>query len=199
MLDISDTMAQRSQAIIDEKKAALEKGDEEVVQRVGEGKDIMSVLCECMSTFSFGRPDPTLSMMSEGQHVCFGHGEAVQRGTCCSDVVRTFSSPVHTPQLIDVYQGRSSLPAWIPHPMHCRVSYTFWRNIPPLKRSFVQKYEKLVAALVRMTCQWGQTSPMTTWSSCRTSTRFVVRLCDCIPRCQCYSVGEFMSDMTQFE
>ena len=44
MLDISDTMAQRSQAIIDEKKAALEKGDQEVVQRVGEGKDIMSIL-----------------------------------------------------------------------------------------------------------------------------------------------------------
>ena len=52
MLDISDTMAQRSQAIIDEKKAALEKGDEEVVQRVGEGKDIMSVLRESVSLSS---------------------------------------------------------------------------------------------------------------------------------------------------
>ncbi|TFK82599.1 cytochrome P450 [Polyporus arcularius HHB13444] len=44
MLDISDTMARRSQEIIDEKKAALDRGDEDALQRVGEGKDIMSVL-----------------------------------------------------------------------------------------------------------------------------------------------------------
>ncbi|RDX47337.1 cytochrome P450 [Lentinus brumalis] len=44
ILDISELMARRSQEIIDEKKKALAQGDEDVLQRVGEGKDIMSVL-----------------------------------------------------------------------------------------------------------------------------------------------------------
>ncbi len=50
MLDISETMARRSQEIIDEKKAALARGDEDALQRVGEGKDIMSVLRESFSS-----------------------------------------------------------------------------------------------------------------------------------------------------
>ncbi|RPD52564.1 cytochrome P450 [Lentinus tigrinus ALCF2SS1-6] len=44
LLDISDTMRRRAINIIGLKKAALGRGDEELVARVGEGKDIMSVL-----------------------------------------------------------------------------------------------------------------------------------------------------------
>lgn len=45
MMQISDTMAQRSLEIINEKKSALLKGDEALAHQVGEGKDIMSLLC----------------------------------------------------------------------------------------------------------------------------------------------------------
>ncbi len=44
MLDISDTMARRSEEIISVKKSTLAKGDDGVADRVGEGKDIMSIL-----------------------------------------------------------------------------------------------------------------------------------------------------------
>ena len=48
-MDISNTMEQRSTEIIDGKKTALLQGDEELVQKIGEGKDIMSVLREFAS------------------------------------------------------------------------------------------------------------------------------------------------------
>lgn len=41
----TDIMYATSTRIIDDKKAALEKGDEAVVEQVGRGKDIMSILC----------------------------------------------------------------------------------------------------------------------------------------------------------
>ncbi|PIL34530.1 cytochrome P450 [Ganoderma sinense ZZ0214-1] len=43
MLKIVDTMREHSQRIIDEKKAALEKGNDALEHAVGEGKDIMSI------------------------------------------------------------------------------------------------------------------------------------------------------------
>ena len=46
ILSIAETMTSRSQEIIDKKKTALRSGDEELMQRVGEGKDIMSILRE---------------------------------------------------------------------------------------------------------------------------------------------------------
>ncbi len=47
LLDISDTMFRRSQEIIDERKAALQKGDAALMAQVGAGKDIMSICREC--------------------------------------------------------------------------------------------------------------------------------------------------------
>lgn len=44
---ITDTMHQRSKDIFYAKKAALEAGEDAVLQQVGEGKDIMSILREC--------------------------------------------------------------------------------------------------------------------------------------------------------
>ncbi|CDO75038.1 hypothetical protein BN946_scf184640.g13 [Trametes cinnabarina] len=44
MMEMSDLMARRSLEIINEKKAALQKGDDALVHLVGEGKDIMSLL-----------------------------------------------------------------------------------------------------------------------------------------------------------
>ncbi|KAI0781533.1 cytochrome P450 [Trametes elegans] len=42
--EIADSLHERSLSIVNEKKAALEKGDEALREQVGEGKDIMSVL-----------------------------------------------------------------------------------------------------------------------------------------------------------
>ncbi|KAI0657108.1 cytochrome P450 [Cubamyces menziesii] len=44
ILHISRTIAQRSKEIINEKKMALMKGDDELKHKVGEGKDLMSIL-----------------------------------------------------------------------------------------------------------------------------------------------------------
>ena len=41
---IVDTMHASSQAIYEEKKAALLRGDEAILRQVGQGKDIMSIL-----------------------------------------------------------------------------------------------------------------------------------------------------------
>ena len=43
IMQIADTMALRSQQIINEKKSALAKGDAALEHQVGEGKDIMSI------------------------------------------------------------------------------------------------------------------------------------------------------------
>ncbi|KAI0806598.1 cytochrome P450 [Fomes fomentarius] len=44
MKKIVDTMYSKSVQIIDEKKAAMKKGDTELLRQVGEGKDVMSIL-----------------------------------------------------------------------------------------------------------------------------------------------------------
>lgn len=46
MMEISDALSARSHRIVDEKKKALQEGDEALRLQVGEGKDIMSVLRE---------------------------------------------------------------------------------------------------------------------------------------------------------
>lgn len=45
IMEITDTMMRRSQDIIDEKKAALQKGGDAIMEQVGEGKDLMSICC----------------------------------------------------------------------------------------------------------------------------------------------------------
>lgn len=47
MKKIVDTMYSKSVQIIDEKKAAMKKGDSELLRQVGEGKDVMSILRTC--------------------------------------------------------------------------------------------------------------------------------------------------------
>ena len=46
IMQISDTMARRSEEIIAERKVALAKGDAALAQEVGEGKDLMSICRE---------------------------------------------------------------------------------------------------------------------------------------------------------
>ena len=41
---IVDTIHERSNAIFQAKKAAIERGDQEILHMVGEGKDVMSIL-----------------------------------------------------------------------------------------------------------------------------------------------------------
>lgn len=47
--DIIDTMHETSVEILESKKKALEEGDEAVALQVGQGKDILSILCEYLS------------------------------------------------------------------------------------------------------------------------------------------------------
>ena len=46
MREISDIMHARSVLIYNQKKEALEKGDEALKHQIGEGRDIMRILCE---------------------------------------------------------------------------------------------------------------------------------------------------------
>ena len=45
--EIVDVMYRTSVQIFEHKRLALQQGDESVLQRVGRGKDIMSILCRC--------------------------------------------------------------------------------------------------------------------------------------------------------
>ncbi len=54
MREISDIMHERSVLIYNQKKEALEKGDEALKHQIGEGRDIMSILCEYMCTLQTG-------------------------------------------------------------------------------------------------------------------------------------------------
>ena len=47
MMRSSRTLKQKSMEIFQQKKTALSQGDEALAMQVGEGKDIMSVLCMC--------------------------------------------------------------------------------------------------------------------------------------------------------
>ncbi|TFK82598.1 cytochrome P450 [Polyporus arcularius HHB13444] len=93
MLDISDTMARRSQEIITVKKSAMAKEDDEVADRVG-GQDIMSILLKAntaasvsekltdeelvaqMSTFILAGMDTTSNALSRTLHVLAQHPSA---------------------------------------------------------------------------------------------------------------------------
>ncbi|RPD59281.1 cytochrome P450 [Lentinus tigrinus ALCF2SS1-7] len=97
IVTISDTMERRSQEIINEKKAALLRGDEELVQGVGEGKDIMSVLLKDnttasdvekltheelvaqMSIFILAGMDTTSNALSRTLHILAQHPEKQQK------------------------------------------------------------------------------------------------------------------------
>ena len=46
LMEIADVLHSRSVLIFNEKKAALQQGDEVLKHQIGEGHDIMSVLCE---------------------------------------------------------------------------------------------------------------------------------------------------------
>ncbi|PIL22485.1 cytochrome P450 [Ganoderma sinense ZZ0214-1] len=52
IMEISATMHRRSQEIIDEKKAALRKGDDSMLHEIGEGKDLMSICLKANITAS---------------------------------------------------------------------------------------------------------------------------------------------------
>lgn len=52
LAQIVNTLDQRSREIYADKVRALEKGDAEMVKQVGQGKDIMSILCKRDSSLS---------------------------------------------------------------------------------------------------------------------------------------------------
>ena len=50
---VTDVLEETSRQVIESKKQALAKGDEAVLAQVGEGKDIMSILCELPTSLPF--------------------------------------------------------------------------------------------------------------------------------------------------
>ncbi|KAI1793405.1 cytochrome P450 [Ganoderma leucocontextum] len=93
IMEISSTMHKRSQEIIDEKKAALRKGDDAMFQEIGEGKDLMSICLKAnmaasdaeklsdeeliaqMSTFILAGMDTTSNALSRILHLLAQHPE----------------------------------------------------------------------------------------------------------------------------
>ena len=69
---IVEEMDQHSRDIFYKKKAALEKGDEAVVQQIGEGRDIMSILSKATSSPKHSILSWTLG--SEGKYRGYGRG-----------------------------------------------------------------------------------------------------------------------------
>ncbi|KAH7907754.1 cytochrome P450 [Hygrophoropsis aurantiaca] len=95
--DIVDIMDRTSAEVFESKKAALEKGDEAVLQQVGQGKDIMSVLLRAnmetaekdrlpdkellgqMTTLVFAAMDTTSSALARTFLILAQHPEAQER------------------------------------------------------------------------------------------------------------------------
>ena len=46
--DNCDSLHRGCVKVFEEKKKAVERGDDEVLQNAAEGRDVMSVLCECV-------------------------------------------------------------------------------------------------------------------------------------------------------
>ena len=92
MLFRSDTLWRRSEEIYASKKQAFEQGDEAVAQQIGEGKDLMSILCTffdkrstmCMSKLT------TAMCYSASEHERCRARQASRRGAAGADVVRSF-------------------------------------------------------------------------------------------------------------
>lgn len=49
---IADAIHSQATIVFEDKKAALNAGDEALTKRIGEGKDLMSILCELRCIFS---------------------------------------------------------------------------------------------------------------------------------------------------
>ncbi|KAI0806688.1 cytochrome P450 [Fomes fomentarius] len=97
LTEIANTMDRRSEEIVEEKKAALTAGDEDLVRRVGEGKDIMSILLKAntaasakekltdpelvaqMSIFILAGMDTTSNALSRTLYTLAQHPEAQEK------------------------------------------------------------------------------------------------------------------------
>ncbi|KAG5651513.1 hypothetical protein H0H81_008378 [Sphagnurus paluster] len=65
LLGIIDVLENTAKEILDGKKEALEKGDEAVKEQVGQGKDIISILCKWQDhSLVFGAMDTTSTALS---------------------------------------------------------------------------------------------------------------------------------------
>ena len=71
MRDIVDVMDETSLEVFQNKKRGLALGDEAVMTQVGQGRDIMSILCSFYSfIYSFGHCNgvTNVAASSEGEH-----------------------------------------------------------------------------------------------------------------------------------
>ncbi|RDX47322.1 cytochrome P450 [Lentinus brumalis] len=122
LMNISDTLQRRSQEIIEERKAALRKGDEALLAQVGEGKDLMSIclkanmaatseekmsddeLLSQMTTFILAGMDTTSNALSRILHL-------LAQNTSVQDKLRTELSAATAGGTADLdYDGLMNLP-----------------------------------------------------------------------------------------
>nr|BED42989.1 cytochrome P450 monooxygenase [Trametes versicolor] len=82
MMQISDTMAQRSLEIINEKKSALLKGDEALAHQVGEGKDIMSLLLKANTAASDVEKHTDEELVAQMTTIILGGMETTSNALC---------------------------------------------------------------------------------------------------------------------
>ena len=69
MKTICDVINERSLAIYNEKKAAIERGDQELLLAMGEGKDMLSILCAVPFSSESGQGGGVAHARdSEGKH-----------------------------------------------------------------------------------------------------------------------------------
>jgi hypothetical protein len=66
-IHVIDTLEKTSRQIFQQKKIALEDGDEAVMHQIGEGKDIMSRLCKFCLHHGDDADSSQLSMLSESE------------------------------------------------------------------------------------------------------------------------------------
>ena len=83
---ITDIMAQRTEEIYFAKKKAIESGDKELLNALGEGKDIMSVLCEYTRYFKPTVPYDVFN--SEGEPESVQGRQTPGSGGSCANGVR---------------------------------------------------------------------------------------------------------------
>ena len=81
-----DTIDRRTREIFAEKKAAVERGDEVLMQQIGEGKDLMSILCASTATRDWSMQMTSLN--SAREHGGIERRQASGRRTPCTDGVR---------------------------------------------------------------------------------------------------------------
>jgi hypothetical protein len=94
--EIVDIMDRTSVEIFERKRSALQQGDEAVLQQIGHGKDIMSILCRCHFPKPLGNITAYFATvkanMAATEEDCLQEAELVGQMTCVSSPTMIISA-----------------------------------------------------------------------------------------------------------